>query len=145
MSKSLGDLLREMDAKATKGPWTLATQVEFGEHGRVPIGIVSGCSVEHDHCCDDEESACVVTEFARVHLNDSRKPPLHPDNAKEMQTARAVVTLRNALPLLAAALDAADAMKEWVPRAADYTGRGKSVLAYDAARAALAEALKEGR
>lgn len=46
---------------------------------------------------------------------------------------------------LAAVLDAADAMKEWVPRAADYTGRGKSVLAYDAARAALAEALKEGR
>ena len=54
-------------------------------------------------------------------------------------------TPRGLLPLLAAVLDAADAMKEWVPRAADYTGRGKSVLAYDAARAALAEALKEGR
>ena len=70
--------------------------------------------------------------------------PKYPYNGTLRAAAEADRVMK-ALPLLAAVLDAADAMKEWVPRAADYTGRGKSVLAYDAARDALAEALKEGR
>mgnify|MGYP001614634445 FL=1 len=113
---SVGDWLREIDAQTTKGPWTLATQVELGAHGRTPIGIVGGCSIDHDHgridSHTDEQEACVVTEFARVHLNDSRKPPLHPDNAREMRCAEAIVTLRNALPALASYADAADALRD---------------------------------
>ena len=103
--------LRRMHNESAVAPWELATTVERGEHARTPIGLVSGClmTTEPEHSClaESEHGACLHVEFGRIHLNDSAKPPLHPDNKKEIQTALAIVALRNALPALAEFVQAA--------------------------------------
>jgi hypothetical protein len=142
---TVAERLREMDAKATKGPWELATQVERGEHARVPIGLVSGCVVagEPHHDCrgDNETVACVKIEFGHIHLNDGRKPPTHPDNRRDMATARTVIALRNALPALARVLDAADVLSAHAKEWPTYSANGQRYREYSAALAELAKAL----
>ena len=60
-------------------------------------GILGGCVIEHAHAGDDEESACVMTEFAVVWNNDSRLPATHKENASQLATARAIVAAVNLL------------------------------------------------
>lgn len=78
--------------------------------------------------------------------------PKYPYNGTLRAAAEADRVMK-ALPLLAAVLDAADAMRDWTP--VSYVPgllpepiealRVEACATYDAACAALAEALKEGR
>ena len=139
MSKSLGDLLREMDAKATNGPWLTKD---------VPLPGISNTAIARN--IESEGGRCVYRHAGDdVHFAPEKCATWLPATAD----AALIVALRNALPLIAAVLDAADAMRDWTP--VSYVPgllpepiealRVEACATYDAARAALAEALKEGR
>ena len=167
MTPDLATMLEAMDAKATKGPWRVHTVVDRTEHPIPTIGLVQCCQIEHEHAhakrdvylthgdveCepspeDDTADACVEINFGVIHPNDTRKPPLHPDNAHELATAAAVVALRNALPAFVAYVRAADALRSLDAHALQcwshecVRDNATSLLpAYDAARIALVAAL----
>jgi len=59
------------------------------------IGIMGGCTIEHDHA--DPDDACVLVEFAVVWNNDARELAAHRTNKREVATARAMVAAFNLL------------------------------------------------
>lgn len=74
-------------------PWRIATDDGGGDSARKKsIGIRGGCCIEHDHDADD---GCVLIEFAVVWNNDTSLPAEHPDNAREVATAKAMVAAFN--------------------------------------------------
>lgn len=118
---------KKLERRASPARWTLNTRVERGEHAPVPIGIITGCILagERGHECasEAEDQACVFVEFARVHLGDSSKPPLHPNNQIEMWNAEFIAGSRNNYPVALAMLERAVAALREAQTVLDYYGK----------------------
>ena len=132
MSKTAAELLRELDAKATAGPWRIAGAREYP-------WIIGPA----DYRGDDTFTIIGDDGYGVLSV------PVCLTDGPHAGNSACFVSLRNALPLLAAVLDAADAMRESlgcaIPDFDDLRLCQEREHAYDAARTALAEALKEGR
>ena len=136
MSKTAAELLRELDANATAGPWRIAGAREYP--------WILGPA---DYRGDDTFTIIGDDGYGVLSV------PVCLTDGPHAGNSACFVSLRNALPLLAAVLDAADAMRDWTP--VSYVPgllpepiealRVEACATYDAASAALAEALKEGR